>query len=189
MKYAVEMIQSNNRWENVWLDDNGSPTLFNTREEAEEEIKGHITDCINAVEGGDMEDSPDPTEFRVVPVGGPIDAFDAYEIHGCLQINEHGHTWVEQCNDSEAEFFTLYGHIPGRGVDAIGDFKTRELAEEVLARLNPPLKGAAPELLTALEYFFNIMHDYQSSVRKGYVKHALDLARTAILKATGRAAV
>ena len=48
---------------------------------------------------------------------------------------------------------------------------------------------AAPQLLEALEYFFNIMHDYQSSVRKGYVKHALDQARIAILRATARASV
>jgi hypothetical protein len=49
------------------------------------------------------------------------------------------------------------------------------------------LVTAAPQLLEALEYFFNIMHDYRSSVRKGYVKQALDQSRTAILRATGRA--
>ena len=53
--------------------------------------------------------------------------------------------------------------------------------------MNPPVKAAASELLTALEYFFNIMHDYPSSRRKGYVKQAMDNARAAILKATGRA--
>ncbi len=31
-------------------------------------MKDHIIDCINAVEGGDMEDSPDPTDLRVVTV-------------------------------------------------------------------------------------------------------------------------
>ena len=44
---------------------------------------------------------------------------------------------------------------------------------------------AAPELLDALEFFFNIMHDHECSVRKGYVKHAMDMARAAIAKATG----
>jgi hypothetical protein len=188
MKYAVEMLFINT-WENCWKDDAGNPELFDSRDDAQEAIKDHITDCINAVEGGDMEDSPDPSEFRVVAVGGPIEPFDEYEIHGCHEITENGHTWTEQCEDSEAHFFTLYGHIPDGGVDTIGDFKTRELAEEILLRINPPARDAASQLLEALEYFFNIMHDYQSSVRKGYVKHALDQARAAILKATGRATV
>jgi hypothetical protein len=51
------------------------------------------------------------------------------------------------------------------------------------------LIAAAPELLDALDYFFNIMHDYQSSRRKGYVKHALDKARAAIARATGKGSV
>ena len=49
------------------------------------------------------------------------------------------------------------------------------------------LISAAPDLREALEYFFNIMHDYQSSVRKGYVIAALDMARTALAKAKGGA--
>jgi hypothetical protein len=36
-----------------------------------------------------------------------------------------------------------------------------------------------------LENFFNIMHDYQSSIRKGYVTHAMDMARAALAKAKG----
>jgi len=51
------------------------------------------------------------------------------------------------------------------------------------------LIAAAPELLGALHYFFNIMHDYESSRRKGYVKHALDKARGAITRATGKASI
>jgi len=47
------------------------------------------------------------------------------------------------------------------------------------------LISAAPELFEALEYFFNIMHDYSSSRRKGYVKHALETARAALSKAKG----
>ena len=48
------------------------------------------------------------------------------------------------------------------------------------------LIAAAPQLFDALEYFFNMLHDYQSSVRKGYVKHAMDLARSALAAAEGR---
>jgi hypothetical protein len=42
--------------------------LYDTREDAEQAIRDHITDCINAVEAGEMEDSPDPSDFRVVEV-------------------------------------------------------------------------------------------------------------------------
>jgi hypothetical protein len=67
MKYAVETLFIN-VWENCWRNADDSLTFFDTREDAEQEIKDHITDCINAVEGGHMEDSPDPSEFRVVEV-------------------------------------------------------------------------------------------------------------------------
>lgn len=56
------------------------------------------------------------------------------------------------------------------------------------AEANARLIAAAPQLLEALEHFFNIMHDYESSRRKGYVKLALDQARAAIGKAKGGAA-
>ena len=72
MKYAVEMILFNNSWENVWHDGAGNPMLFDSREQAEDEIKDHIIDCINAVEAGEMEDSPDPTDFRVVPIEASV---------------------------------------------------------------------------------------------------------------------
>jgi hypothetical protein len=42
--------------------------LYDTRARAEQAIKDHITNCINAVEAGDLDDSPDPTDFRVVEV-------------------------------------------------------------------------------------------------------------------------
>ncbi|MBX6316166.1 MAG: hypothetical protein IRY99_25135 [Isosphaeraceae bacterium] len=45
---------------------------------------------------------------------------------------------IEDCEtvpDDEAEFWSLFGHIPGQGIDCIGDFKTREHAEEVFARI------------------------------------------------------
>ena len=47
---------------------------------------------------------------------------------------------------------------------------------------------ATPDLFEALEYFFNIMHDYQSSVRKGYVQLALEKSRDVLAKAKPRKA-
>ena len=61
-------------WENCWTTDagernpNGTPVTYATREDAEQAIKDYIADCIDAVESGDMMDSPDPTSLRVVEV-------------------------------------------------------------------------------------------------------------------------
>lgn len=64
--------------------------------------------------------------------------FDAYEISPCRRFEEPGKPalfYFEVCEPHEAQFWTLYGHIPGEGVMAIGDFATREGAEEVFYRI------------------------------------------------------
>lgn len=61
-----------------------------------------------------------------------ITPYDAYEIHGCKEFDGG---FVEQVEDGEAEFWSLYGHIPNQGVECIGDFKTRRRAEEILQRI------------------------------------------------------
>ena len=71
--------------------------------------------------------------------------FDDYEIHGmkrlpsCHGLEEEPVGFVinncEQVTDDEAEFWSLFGHIPRQGLDCIGDFETREHAEEVYARI------------------------------------------------------
>jgi len=69
------------------------------------------------------------------PTEGPV-RFDDYEIQPCrryIDMDEPQVSFVEPCEPSEADFWTLYGHIPGEGVQAIGDFDTREHAEEVFA--------------------------------------------------------
>ena len=49
------------------------------------------------------------------------------------------------------------------------------------------MADAAPKLFEALQYFFNIMHDYESSLEKGYVELALEMARDALAEAKGEA--
>jgi hypothetical protein len=64
--------------------------------------------------------------------------FDAYEIQPCrryLDSAEPQAAFVEPCEESEADFWTLYGHVVGEGAHAIGDFATRPHAEEVFARI------------------------------------------------------
>jgi hypothetical protein len=76
--------------------------------------------------------------------------FDDYEIHGIKEYGEAGRPFGEQVPDGEADFWSLFGHIPGQGLDCIGDFKTREHAEEIYARITGQSyrtrseKGVAP---------------------------------------------
>jgi hypothetical protein len=82
-------------------------------------------------------------KWRIVPPSeweetAEISRFDDYEIHGVREY--HGAPfgqgkYSEQVPDDEAQFWSLFGHIPGQGLDCIGDFKTRQHAEEIYARI------------------------------------------------------
>ena len=92
--------------------------------------------------------------------------FDNYEISPCARFEEPdvpGKFYYEVCEPEEADVWTLYGHINGEGVQAIGDFSKREYAEEVFERITGiPFTGsykaeahlrimhAGPKLLEAL---------------------------------------
>jgi hypothetical protein len=71
-------------------------------------------------------------------------AFDGYEIHSMKRLVDNGSgekpggPVIEHCemvDDDEAEFWSLFRHIPGHGLDCIGDFATRQHAEEIFARI------------------------------------------------------
>jgi len=64
-----------------------------------------------------------------------VERFDAYEIHGGREFGRGKSRYCEPVPDREARFWSLYGHIPGQGLECIGDFKTREFAEQVYARI------------------------------------------------------
>lgn len=76
---------------------------------------------------------------------GHTTQFDDYEIHGMKRLRDCPGSEeepvgrvidnCEQVSDNEAEFWSLFGHIPGQGLDCIGDFATREHAEEIFARI------------------------------------------------------
>ncbi len=65
-----------------------------------------------------------------------LSKFDRYEVHGC---KDDGCGFVEQVPDDEAEFWSLYGHIPEGGLDCIGDFNSRESAEGIMQRITGPV--------------------------------------------------
>lgn len=54
-----------------------------------------------------------------------------YEVHPCKQYLG----FVQICEEDEADFWTVYGRLSIGGVDAIGDFLTRENAENVVRRI------------------------------------------------------
>jgi hypothetical protein len=62
--------------------------------------------------------------------------YDNYEISPCVRRSDGGEPYVDVAEAHETpDFWTLYGHISGQGVEAIGDFATREAAEEVYYRI------------------------------------------------------
>lgn len=67
MTYEVQ-TQMLDTWENCWTvgENLDQPATYPTLDAAIDAIRDHITDCIEAVECGDMQDSPDPSEFRIV---------------------------------------------------------------------------------------------------------------------------
>jgi hypothetical protein len=122
--------------------------------------------------------------------------FDNYEIHGIYECSDNGRTFCEQVTDDQATFWTLYGHINGEGVQTIGDFDTKEHAEEVFQRITGiPFTGsykaeshlrimhAGPKLLEACDLV------QRAHVGDGVsMADAVDACLLAIAEATGRSA-
>lgn len=52
--YEVQ-IHTTSGWSNEWFDDEENPIIFNTLEEAKEELASHLQDLQAAVEKGDIE--------------------------------------------------------------------------------------------------------------------------------------
>jgi hypothetical protein len=126
--------------------------------------------------------------------------YDNYEISPCRRYEEPdspGQFYFEVCEPHEADVWTLYGHIPGEGVQAIGDFSKREYAEETFQRITGiPFAGsykaephlrvmhAGPKLLETLKAASEWI-DAQHCVQRALIQETI---RQAISEATGRAA-
>lgn len=97
------------------------------------QLDNNEPDIVFADHNGDVEDNREvETECRQsVESNGLPTRFDDYEIAPCQQFEGH----FEPCEPDAADVWTLYGHIPGQGVEAIGDFATREDAEEIYSRI------------------------------------------------------
>lgn len=126
--------------------------------------------------------------------------FDNYEIGPCGRYGEPdspGKYYFEVCEPEEADVWTLYGHIPGEGMQTIGDFSKREFAEDVFFRITGTeftgsyradahvrIMNAAPKLLEALIAAFEWI-DAQHFVQRILIQETI---QQAITEATGRPA-
>lgn len=77
----------------------------------------------------------DTTESKVTDISPEITPFDDFEIHGVREFGRDNHRHCEQVPDTDAQYWSLFGHIPDQGLDCIGDFRSRSEADEVLARI------------------------------------------------------
>ena len=124
--------------------------------------------------------------------------YDNYEISPCTRTEEPdkpGHFYFEVCKPHEADVWTLYGHIDGEGVEAIGDFATREHAEEVFRRITgihftgsreAPARlrvmHAAPELLVEAKWLVEAV--FSTGISEAEAHRITMGARAAIARAT-----
>lgn len=128
--------------------------------------------------------------------------YDNYEISPCQrfeQPDKPGHFYFEVCEPHEADVWTLYGHLPEGGAEAIGDFDSREHAEQVFQRITGipfgdhntvaarvRLMHAAPNLqdalLDALPYVEDVLGSPEqlACFKKGVVQGHVKAIRAAI---------
>jgi hypothetical protein len=102
---------------------------------------------VDRWEKGDLAEAVRACSAAIASIGKPITAaanarsdlptpFDAYEIHGIFEIaDDDGRRFCEQVPDDEAQFWSLYGHAADCHWLCLGNFKSREFAEEVYARI------------------------------------------------------
>ena len=70
-------------WENCWTDSNEKLMTYATLDAAADDIRDHVIDCINAVEGGDMIDSPEASNFRIVEESDSGKGWEVTAIYEC----------------------------------------------------------------------------------------------------------
>jgi hypothetical protein len=67
-KYKLEHNFSYGWDDSAWLDDGETPLLYNTKEEAQEDIRELIAASVEAAEKGDLPEPYNLEDYRVVPV-------------------------------------------------------------------------------------------------------------------------
>jgi hypothetical protein len=123
-----------------------------------------------------------------------IKVYENYEINPCRRSQEPdslGKYHFEVCEVGEADVWTLYGHVHGEGVQAIGDFASHEAAEEVFFRITGSCKADA--CLRVMHAGKALLKAAETARRRAANQERLsvedcDELSVAIAQATGRAA-
>lgn len=129
-----------------------------------------------------------------------LKVYHNYEISPCKRYGEPdspGKFYFEVCEPEEADVWTLYGHLGGEGVEAIGDFSTREAAEQVYSRItglqfsgsyqaDSRLRAmhAAPELLLQLRLLIDHRETPPHALSERLRKLRIQEAREVHVRAT-----
>ena len=133
----------------VWAVRSALKAAFDAGSEKPLAVSRLLSACqmvVDRWEKGDLAEAVRACSAAIVGLGKPIPAlpnarsdlptpFGAYEIHGVREFGRGKSRYCEQVADEEAQFWSLYGHIPGQGLECIGDFKSRDCAEEIYARI------------------------------------------------------
>jgi hypothetical protein len=62
--------------------------------------------------------------------------FDGFEVHPCREYDKDTKSaHIEQCEASEAEFWSVYVHLVGAGLDCIADCETENEANDLITFL------------------------------------------------------
>ena len=67
-KFEVQEYTLCDGWVNTWTFDDGKPSYYQTRKDAELALSWFLQDCQEEVEAGNMADVPDGDTFRIVEV-------------------------------------------------------------------------------------------------------------------------
>jgi hypothetical protein len=107
----------------------------------DEASDGEVEEALNmadeAIAGAQAAGVPASLPGRDDP-GRPA-RFDDYEVHGIRGFDDGNGRYCEQVPDDQAEFWSLYGHIPSQGLECIGDFSTRACRGSVCPDHRPAL--------------------------------------------------
>ena len=76
MKYEVQTYTVCDGWVNCWTtiheNDNETPAIYATREEAEAAITDHLADVAYAVKAGEMAEEYHRDDYRIVGLGASV---------------------------------------------------------------------------------------------------------------------
>lgn len=68
MKYAVETNTFCDEWVNTWSDDDESPVLFDTHEQAQQELNQFLSDALEAFVSGNIDSPYLIDDYRITEV-------------------------------------------------------------------------------------------------------------------------